>query len=618
MDINNDNTATKEIAVKAEQAIGKEEVRKAVQIFEKYRQGRASLEERLIENEKWWRMRHGISKNNKDTIEPKSAWLFNTVANKHADAMDNYPCPNILPREQGDEEEAQKLSSIIPVILEENCFERIYSDAWWAKLKGGTGVYGVFWNNGKQGGLGDIDIQKIDMLNVYFEPGITDIQDSRNVFYLRLIDNDILESEYEQLKGNLSTPDITVAQYASDEAIDTSQKSAVVDWYYKKNINGKTVLHYCKFVNDTVLFATENEEEFKEKGLYEHGKYPFVFDVCYSVENSPTGFGCIDIAKDTQMYIDKLNAAILTNSLVNAQPRVFLRDDSGMNEEEYLNPENPIVHVQTFSEDIIAPVNTKPLSDIYVTILNNKIDELKETTGNRDVSSGGATGGVTAASAIAAMQEAGNKLSRDAAKQSYVSYGEIIELVIELIRQFYDEPRCFRITGETGEQNFVSYDNANIKLQQQGGEEFGIETGYRLPVFDIEISAEKNSPYSKLSQNELALQFYSQGFFNPQLADQALACLDMMDFDRKNAIMQKIRQNGTMFMQVQQMQQQMLQMSQIIDGLTGTDLSGGMLSEAENASAAPQPNSVPLQQSGKESGVTENARKRVSDSVSPL
>ena len=51
--------------------------------------------------------------------------------------------------------------------------------------------------------------------------------------------------------------------------------------------------------------------------------------------------------------------------------------------------------------------------------------------------------------------------------------------------------------------------------------------------FDVEITAQKQSPYTKMAQNELALQFYSAGFFNPQMADQALACLDMMDFPRK-------------------------------------------------------------------------------------
>ena len=110
--------------------------------------------------------------------EPASGWLFNSVANKHADAMDNYPEPAVLPREEQDKADAEQLSKILPVILEYNDFEDTYSDSWWYKLKSGTAVYGVLWNPEKENGLGDIDVKKIDILNCFWEPGVQDIQDS--------------------------------------------------------------------------------------------------------------------------------------------------------------------------------------------------------------------------------------------------------------------------------------------------------------------------------------------------------------------------------------------------------------------------------------------------------
>lgn len=68
-------------------------------------------------------------------IEPRSAWLFNALANKHADIMDNFPEANVLPREKNDERAAKALSEIIPVILERNEFEETYSAGGWYKLK---------------------------------------------------------------------------------------------------------------------------------------------------------------------------------------------------------------------------------------------------------------------------------------------------------------------------------------------------------------------------------------------------------------------------------------------------------------------------------------------------
>jgi hypothetical protein len=300
-----------------------------------------------------------------------------------------------------------------------------------------------------------------------------------------------------------------------------------------------------------------------------------------------------------------------------------------VNEEEFADWTKPFIHTNgSLGQDSIMPVETKPLPGNYLQVLQNKIDELKETTGNRDISTGGTTSGVTAASAIAAMQEAGSKLSRDNNKSSYRAFRKMCVMVIELIRQFYDLPRCFRIMGNNGAARYVEYSNAGIQPQHQGFDH-GVDMGYRTPLFDIEVTAQKQSPYSKMSQNELALQFYQAGFFNPQMADQALACLDMMDFDRKQFIMQKIAQNGGMYQQMLMMQQQMLQMAQIIDQTRGTNMAEqiaagimGAPSPAPVAGGQPPANVENTEALGGKEGKaeaphTKNARQRVAESTSP-
>ena len=585
--------------------IGVEQIREANNTLQKYKQGKANLEQRIIDNEQWYKLRHWeCMRDKKQQVQPTSAWLFNSLANKHADAMDNFPSPNILPREEGDKAEAEMLSSIIPVILEQNDFEETYDNVQDYRLKSGTGVYGIFWDNEKMNGLGDISILKADLINLFWEPGITDIQRSRNLFHVELADNDLLEQEYPQLRGKLSSSSIDLSKYVYDDTVDTSTKSAVVDWYYKKRQNGRNVLHYCKYVNDVVLFATENDPEMAERGWYDHGQYPFVFDPLFSMEGTPCGFGYIDVGKDTQAYIDRANQAIMQNMLANAKPRHFIRSDGSVNEAEYADITKDFIHVDgSLGQDSILPVQGKPLNNVYIEVLHDKIDELKETTGNRDISTGGTTSGVTAASAIAAMQEAGSKLSRDHNKASYRAFRKVVLMVIELIRQFYDLPRCFRIMGENGTARFVEYSNANLQPQKQGIE-MGVDMGYRLPLFDVEITAQKASPYSKMSQNELALQFFGAGFFNPQMSDQALACLEMMDFDRKQGIMQRIAQNGMMYKAAMMMMQQ--QMAPGVDG--GTEESAEETVEKTEALGG---------DGGGEAANTKKARQRVADSTSP-
>ena len=529
--------------------IGTEEVRRAADILRRYHAGKRQLEQRIIDNEQFWKLRHwqqmektGQGGNPADP-QPTSGWLVNCILSKHADAMDCYPEPTVLPREPGDREEAGKLTRILPVILKKNGFKRTYSSAWWYKLKSGCAVYGVFWDAGKLNGLGDIAIRRMDLLNLFWEPGVTDIQDSPHFFSTELQDREALEERYPWAKGKADRGGWSVSRYLYDDAVDTSGKVLVVDWYYHTRENGRRVLQYCKFVGDTVLYATENDPDMRNRGWYDHGRYPFVFDVLFPEEGTPTGYGYVDLCKSPQKQIDLMNQAILKNTLASATPRFFVRSDGAVNENEYADWTRPFVHTNgNLGSDSIAPIQTAGLDSVYVAILQSKIAEMKETAGNRDVANGGTAGGVTAATAIAALQEAGGKLSRNMIDDGYEAFSDVVTLCIELIRQFYSLPRQFRLLGVMGQEEFVSYDSRG--LQPQAVDD-GVVSGYRVPEFDLEVSAQDENPYKTMEYTQLALQLFQMGFFRAYMADQALRCLELMDFKNKDRLMSSILRGQT-------------------------------------------------------------------------
>lgn len=542
--------------------IGEQQLKEFMRILQTYKSGKVQTEGRIIASENWWKLRNTMEEK-KDGVTrangfaSRSGWLHNVIVSKHADAVEAYPEPNILPRESQDKQEARMLSAIIPCVLEQNHFEQTYSDVMWQKLKTGTGVYKVVWDSSKLNGLGDIGIQKVNLLNLYWQPGVTDIQKSRYLFHTELRDKELLAQKYPQLEGKLKGSTFVSTKFLYDDAVNDADKATVIDVYYHKIVNGKKVLHYCKFCEDTVLYATENDTQQTmdmhgqpkpspaEAGLYDHGLYPYVFDTLYPIEGSPCGYGYVDLCRNPQTEIDLLKTAFVKNARVGAVPRYFSRIDGNVNEEQFLDMEQALVKVQgNVDEATLRKIEHNSLDGNYIAMLDRTIDELRQTSGNTEASTGAAPSGVTAASGIAALQEASGKGSRDSTMNSYRAYGKIVELVIELIRQFYDMPRQFRILGQYGTEQFISYTNQNLQMQQQMG--IG-DVGMRLPVFDIKISAQKKNVYTKISQNELAIQFFQMGFFNPQLTDQALMCLEMMDFDDKDTIMQKVAQNGTMF-----------------------------------------------------------------------
>ena len=545
--------------------IGAEEVARAEQILQKYKVGKAALDQRLVDNELWFRMGHWKNYQNpmmEGKPQPSSGWLFNSIANKHADAMDNYPAPNVLPRAPDDEQTARVLSSVLPVVLEQADYEQVYSDTWWRKLKQGTGVKGVFWDPEQRGGVGEITVRPMNLLMLYWEPGVDDIQASPNFFSLSLEDTDQLTERWPQLEGH-STSALEVPHYLHDGGLDTNGKSVVVDWYYKKrNAEGRRVLHYCKFCNGVVLYASENDPEYAERGFYDHGQYPFVFDPLFVEEDSPAGFGYIDVMKECQTAIDRMNHAMDENVLLSSKQRYVLSDAAGVNEEELADFSRDIVHVVgRLGDDSFRPLQTTGLQGNSLSYRNSRIEELKEISGNRDMTQGGTAGGVTAASAIAALQEAGSKLSRDMLKSAYRAFAKECYLIMDLMRQFYDEERIFRIIGETGRSEFVHFSGAALRAQALPGVG-GVELGSREPIFDIVVSAEKKSTFSRLSQNETAKECYQLGFFAPRNADAALAALEMMDFEGIEKVRQRVRQNGTLAQRLEQLQSQLVQLKQ--------------------------------------------------------
>ena len=341
-----------------------------------------------------------------------------------------------------------------------------------------------------------------------------------------------------------------------EHGADTVSRSVVVDWYYKRpDESGRMVLHYCKFCNGVVLYASQNDPALAQRGLYDHGQYPFVFDPLFMEEDSPAGFGYIDVMKDCQTAIDQMNHAMDENVLLSARQRYVLSDTAGVNEEELADLSRDIVHVVgRLNDDSFRPLQAAGLQGSSLSYRQSRIEELKEISGNRDMTQGGTTGGVTAASAIAALQEAGSKLSRDMLKSAYRAFSRQCCLMIELMRQFYDEQRIFRIVGPSGENQFLPFSAAALRPQPVR-EVGGVELGSREPIFDIVVSAAKKSTFSRLSQNETAKECYQLGFFDPANADAALAALEMMDFEGIEKVRQRVRQNGTLAQKLVQLQQ---------------------------------------------------------------
>ena len=98
------------------------------------------------------------------------------------------------------------------------------------------------------------------------------------------------------------------------------------------------------------------------------------------------------------------------------------------------------------------------------------------------------------------------------------------------------------------------------------------------------MQAQKENPYTKESYNELAVQLFSMGAFRPDMAEQTLMMLDLMDFKGKETLTQKVQQQSQM---AQMLEQAMaILQGQAASGMLGGQAAAGGVDASGGAAAA--------------------------------
>lgn len=510
-------------------------IAKALRVYRKYKGDKEGLNKRITDNNKWYKASYARTINTEtNETEPATAFIFSAIENKYADAIDNFPVPNLLEREPSDTKTAKLLSQIIPVQLDMSGFKRVYKRNWRSKLKHGTAVYGVFYNEQSK----DIDIRSVDVMSIYCDMHIQDVQDSQFLFIVNAVENETLRMEYPMFSA-LFHGDASVESYSGAHSLE--DRTEIVDCYYKK---ADGTLHMIKFAGETVIDATEDTEGY-ENGLYEHGMYPVIFDVLYPEEDCPFGFGIVDVIRNPQQYVDKLDGIIIKNALLSGKHRYLIKDNGKINEKEFCDYSKDIVHVAgDVDETNVRPIQANSLSNFIIEHRLTKVNEMKEVVGNRDFQQGATSNGVTSGAAITTLQQTGQKLSRSVIDDSYDAYKSLVIMIIELMREFYDEERVYRITNEAGETEFAEFNNSMLITETATRDVFGfpIDTEYKRTEFDISIIPQRENPFTKEANNQTMLGLWNAGFFNPQNFDVSIIALQSMNFDGKEKVIEQLKE----------------------------------------------------------------------------
>lgn len=472
-------------------------------------------------------------------VQPVTNICFSIVESIIPQLTDNRPQIVCLPTEPGDEEKADILSKIIEYVwdVRDMDYKLILNER--TRIKHGMGIYKVFWNPELLKGLGDIDIINVPLDQFFISPRAKSVQDSDYVIYASQKSVEYIKKRYgKDVQADKKYEEIAVFD-DTDDSPRRDNKVLLVEYWTKEN--GK--IRLVTIAGDTLL---RDEKEF-----YKHGRYPFVAIPAFPVEKKFWAMGVLTQIMSPQMIVNLLDQQILDNARLGGNGTVFYEPTAGLNTKQFTNMPMKMVPVQSVQG--VKQESGLGIPNFIPNHLTTKKRDAESVSGIHDVTQGKAPSGVTAASAILALQESANQRVRLLGRTLEAGLKEIGELIIELVREFYQEERYIRILGDNYQAQFIKFKADQLKTTREYNE-FNEEKGQLEkqeividPDFDVRVEVGSSMQYSKAFLYEQAKELYQMGVIDEQ------ALLETVKFPKAEEVLQRKQE---MMMQKQAMQQQ--------------------------------------------------------------
>lgn len=545
--------------------------------YQKKEWPRLDANEQIYKGDHWY----DIKVKNESDPQPTTPVIFSTIENIRADLTDEYPEATIKPETPRDEVLAKILTEVVAQSVEACDYDREYDYLTHDLLVGGWMVQEVGWDRTLNSGLGGSFIRWVSNKNFMYDPYCVDIQDSRIVFKFDRLPETWFREHYPKQYKNMSDDIETVGQkhgeFSNTISPDGTDYLILIEAWIREYDGERHSIHMVKLAGGCVL---ENSYIAKPGGYFAHGMYPFIITPLYEQKGTSLGLGVVDMFKSAQQYSDKIDQIILKNALTAGHNRFMVMEDS-VDVGDLKDYSKEVIVTNGPPSSVMSWIQDRPLPGHMLAFANQMRAYIKEESGSNDFSRGNVSSGVTAASAITALQEMSSKRSRMEARRVHYGFKQAIRMMIEVIRDFEVTPRILPITMD-GEPTAIAI----------AGEMYrGLGDG--LPIeFSVSIKPTRETRYSKLAHNQTLLEFMAmfQGQLDP------LIMLEALDIPEREAILEKMRaaQNAGM----NALQQQVAELSAMVEQMSGENVQlKDALTAAQVAISGEVPTSLPIDQS---------------------
>ena len=499
------------------------------ELFEEFRSAyvseweRQDHNERIYRGEHWEEMRGGVM-DGEERPEPMTPMVQSIIENVQADLMDGFPHAEITPESPEDRDVADVIGAIIAQNHDAQNFRKEYRKMCHDLLTHGWCVSESGYDSHAYNNIGMAFTRYVNCRNILFDPQCEDVQDGRAVFKIQPVTVKRLEEMYPEYEGQFESDVYDLIEERDQKVRKDSTKDVLLIEYWWRVYDADAEqfrVHMAKCAGHKLL---EDSRRAKPDGYVSTGEYPFTVTGMMRRKGGPLGIGLCDSFGEMQKTADRIDQIVMMNALMASRNKMLVARSSGFDAED----------LQDWSKEVhlgdnlggVTWMSTPPLPQYIIQYSQLLRQTARDESGANDFSRGNTASGVTAASAIAALQEASGKRSRMIKDQLHESYKEAVRMEIEFEREYSVLPRHVLIM-RNGEEIPMTFDSAMLSRVS--------ETGVEVPIeFFISIKVETQRQWQTQTQNELMIQLLQMGIFDPAML------VENMIFEGKQGILKQM------------------------------------------------------------------------------
>lgn len=529
--------------------------------------------------------------------------LKSTFDNCVADQLDNMPEANLLPERPGMERTAEDMTDVVRFVLAQNEYEKMHR----RRVEDyfiGTALTQIGWDPDMDNGKGNVCLVRWPVEAFLWDPCAADIQNARALIKVSWHPLSWFAEHYPdkaQYIGSEEGEHNGVGRANSWRELSGDEERAMLMEYWYRRYDAKKrryTINVAYLAGGALLENNEN--------VYMHGLYPFVMEPFNYIEGQPVGDGLVDQLTPMMRYVNRYAHYIDENLRMSAKNRLLVRKSAQLDMKALCDFDQNIIEGSNIDEESVRWFQSKPLSQMATQQMLQFQTDIKQDSGQSQWTRGETAGGVTAAAAISALQEAGGKITREHSLMLNQGFKQIVTQIIWLVCQFYDNRKEQMITGRDGKSREVMMSSEHLTgrdlppehmppeelLQQIDARLPGVngspglgtrirETAMRKqreqrtknsfapPPYTVQVQVNRRNPLRVQAQNELFIQAYTMAAQAGQQFPLKML-FELLTVDGKDRIMpvlEEVDQQTQMLNQLMQENEQLKASNQNLKGL---------------------------------------------------